>query len=186
MVGALVPYKKAELVVEAFRGLKEKLVVIGDGPDLFRLVNIAPDNVSFTGWLDQESIRTHYRQCRALIFPGVEDFGIVPVEAQACGKPVIAFGEGGILDTVNGIDLANIERFNDTSTGLFFKSQSSEAIRETIKVFNKLNFNQNEIRNNALRFSKSNFYSNVRDFLTEAYALFRNDGKAKLEERLIK
>jgi glycosyltransferase involved in cell wall biosynthesis len=186
LVGALVPYKKAGLVIEAFRGLKEKLVVVGNGPDLFRLMNTAPSNVTFTGWLDEEGLRDHYRHCRALIFPGVEDFGIVPVEAQACGRPVIAFGEGGIRDTVKGLNLENIDRFDDTITGLFFGSQTVDSLRETLKMFTRLKFNQEEIRKNALRFSKDNFYSEMREFLTEAYTLFRNEGKAQLEERLTK
>lgn len=185
IVGAIVPYKKISLVIEAFRGLKEKLVIIGDGPDLFKLMNESPKNVTFTGWLDKENLRQYYRNCRALIFAGVEDFGITPVEAQACGKPVIAFYEGGVRDTVNGPVIDNLESCDSPMTGLFFKNQTVEALRDALKAFSKLNFDANEIRKNALRFSNKNFYSQIKDFLTEAVGIFRQQGKFKLEARLI-
>jgi glycosyltransferase involved in cell wall biosynthesis len=185
-VSAIVPYKKINLVVEAFRGLKEKLVVVGDGPELFKLVNMSPENVTFTGWIDRENLREYYRNCKALIFPGVEDFGIAPVEVQACGKPVIAFCEGGVRDTVYGPVIDDLDSFDGTITGLFFKHQTVEAIKESIEAFSKITFDGDDIRNNALRFSNKNFYSQIKDFLTEAVSIFRQQGKINLEARLIK
>lgn len=183
--GALVPYKKIDLVIEAFRGIGEKLVVAGEGPDFCKLVNDAPKNVEFTGWVDRETLRDYYRGCRALIFPGVEDFGIMPVEAQACGKPVIAFAEGGIKDTVVGPSVEDAKRYGGFISGLFFKDQSVEDIRRAVKAFSSIRFDPVAIRDHAVRFSKERFFSEINEFFTEAVGLFRKQGKLKLEERLI-
>ncbi len=102
IVSALVPYKRVGDVVSAFDGFGRRLVVAGDGPEKEKLVEGAPPNVEFTGWISDENLLSLYRSCRALIFPGVEDFGIVPVEVQACGRPVLALAEGGALETVVG------------------------------------------------------------------------------------
>ncbi len=184
VAGALVPYKRINLVIEAFRGSKEELVVIGDGPDFGRLVNDAPENVKFTGWVDRETLREYYRGCKALIFPGVEDFGIVPVEAQSCGKPVIAFAEGGINDTVIGPLVDKIDGFDGFKSGLFFKNQTVEDIRKALKAFPTLSFDSQEIRRHAARFSRENFFIQMNELLAEAVGLFRKQGKVKLEERL--
>src|SRR5262249_47367896 len=100
MVTALVPYKRVELALEAFRGLDLPLVIVGSGPKAKQLQAQAGPNVRFLGWQSDEAVRRHYREARLLIFPGIEDFGMVPVEAMACGLPVVAFGEGGVLETV--------------------------------------------------------------------------------------
>ena len=184
VAGALVPYKRINLVIEAFRGSKEELVVIGDGPDFGRLVNNAPENVKFTGWVDRETLREYYRGCKALVFPGVEDFGIVPVEAQSCGKPVIAFAEGGIDDTVIGPLVDKIDGFDGFKSGLFFKNQTVEDIRKALKAFPTLSFDSQEIRRHAARFSRENFFIQMNELLAEAVGLFRKQGKVKLEERL--
>lgn len=185
VAGALVPYKKIDLVVEAFRGLGRKLVVIGDGPDFSRLVNNAPRNVSFTGWVDRESLRDYYRECRALIFPGVEDFGIVPVEAQACGKPVIAFGEGGVLETVSGSFVDEADGGHDSQTGIFFRSQTTEALCKALKLIESRHFNPLTIRESVMRFSEKRFFDELNGFLTEVISYFRKEGKLRLEERFI-
>ncbi len=184
VAGALVPYKRIDLVIEAFRNSSEELVVIGDGPDFARLVNNAPANVKFTGWIDRETLREYYRGCRALIFPGVEDFGIVPVEAQSCGKPVIAYAEGGIKDTVIGPLVDEIDRFDGFKSGLFFKKQTVDEITAALKAFSTLNFDSEKIRSHAVKFSRDNFFAQMNEFLTEAVSLFRNQGKVKLEEQL--
>ena len=101
-------------MIEAYNNLDRDLVITGDGPEFARFVNMASNNIKFTGWIDDETLRDYYRGCKALIFPGVEDFGIVPVEAQACGKPIIAYGEGGVFDTVKGQFTDEIERFVNT------------------------------------------------------------------------
>ena len=97
VVSALVPYKRVEIAVEAFNRLRLPLVVIGVGPERPKLERLASSAITFLGWQPDAVVRDYYRRCEALIFPGEEDFGIVPVEAQACGKPVIALGKGGAL-----------------------------------------------------------------------------------------
>ncbi len=184
--GALVPYKRADLAIEAFRGIPEKLVVTGDGPDFYRLANNAPENVRFTGWIDRETLRDCYRGCKALLFPGVEDFGIVPVEAQACGKPVIAFGQGGIFDTVIGPYSDETDRFEGFKSGIFFRTQSSEAIQEALRVFESSSFDSTAIRDHALNFSKEKFMARINGFLEESIGIFRKDGKKTLEKRLLR
>ena len=100
VVSAFAPYKRLDLAIDACRQLGRKLVVIGTGQDERRLRSLAGPETTFLGWQSDEAIRDHLRRCRALLFPGEEDFGIVPVEAQACGTPVIAFGRGGAAETV--------------------------------------------------------------------------------------
>jgi glycosyltransferase involved in cell wall biosynthesis len=100
-VSALVPYKRIDQAVAACSATGRRLVVIGEGPDRARLQRTAGPSVTFLGWQSDEVIREHYRRCRALIFPGEEDFGIVPAEALACGMPVIALGRGGAAETVD-------------------------------------------------------------------------------------
>jgi glycosyltransferase involved in cell wall biosynthesis len=102
VVSALVPYKRVEHAVLACASARRRLIVIGEGPELARLRSIAGATTSFLGWQPDAVIRDHLRRCRALLFPGVEDFGIVPIEALACGTPVIALGDGGVAETVDG------------------------------------------------------------------------------------
>src|SRR5204863_9011859 len=103
-LSAFAPYKRLDLAVEACRRLRRPLVVIGSGQDEGRLRALAGPDVTFLGWQPDEVIREHFRRCKALLFPGEEDFGIVPVEAMACGAPVIAFGRGGATETVRPLD----------------------------------------------------------------------------------
>lgn len=123
-VSELVPYKRADLAIEAFRELGTKLRIVGSGSDLKRLQADAPDNVEFLGRVSNQDLNRLYANCRALIFPGEEDFGIVPLEAMASGRPVIAYGKGGILDTVI-----------PGKTGLFFHEQSKSALIAAVKQF---------------------------------------------------
>jgi len=170
MVSALVPYKRAELAVKAFGCLDRKLVIVGNGPELSHLKSIAPSNVWFEEDADDNSVVEYMRNCRALIFPGEEDFGIVPLEAQASGKPVIAFGKGGALETVIGFE----ERKNGQSdaTGIFFYEQSAEALCEAVSLFEKSNdrFSAQNCRANALRFDRSLYKSAMKDYITEVTA----------------
>lgn len=146
LVSALVPYKRPELAVEACNRLGKKLVVIGSGPELERLKKIAGPTVTFKGWATGEEIRDHYRRCRALLFPGEEDYGIVPVEAQGCGAPVIAYGVGGALETIA-----------DGTTGLFFESQTVEALIEAMHRADRTAWDSARIRSHAERFSEPRF-----------------------------
>ncbi|HTL70446.1 MAG TPA: glycosyltransferase [Candidatus Eisenbacteria bacterium] len=146
IVSALVPYKRLDVAVQAFNRLGRRLVVIGDGPEAPRLKELAKKNVTFRGWQSDENIRDHYRRASALIFPGEEDFGIVPVEAQACGLPVIALGRGGALETVEA-----------GKTGLFFEEPSEEALCEAVLSFEAGAFAPEDIRANSLRFGRQRF-----------------------------
>lgn len=125
-VSALVPYKRIELAIAACQALGRKLIIIGAGPKFRCLAEQADKNVALRGWQSDEVIRDHMRRCRALLFPGEEDFGIVPVEAQACGAPVIAFGRGGATETVvHGTS-------SQPGTGLHFAEQSVESLAEAM------------------------------------------------------
>ena len=127
MAGELVHYKKPDIAIEAFNHSKKKLIVAGTGEKLDYLKSIANPNIVFTGRVSDEKLRELYSYSKALIFPGVEDFGIVPLEAQAAGAPVIAYGCGGVLETVI-----------DGKTGLFFNEQTSESLNEAINKFENL------------------------------------------------
>jgi glycosyltransferase involved in cell wall biosynthesis len=126
-VSALVPYKRIDLAVEACNRLRRRLVVIGAGPEQRRLARLAGPTVRLAGWCTNEQIRDHLRRARALLFPGNEDFGIVPVEAQACGTPVVAFGRGGATETVLPPGARG------QGTGLFFAEQSADSLCEAIE-----------------------------------------------------
>jgi glycosyltransferase involved in cell wall biosynthesis len=128
-VSALVPYKRLDQAIQACVRTNRRLVVIGTGPERARLEQLAEGRVEFLGWQSDESIREHLRRCLALLFPGHEDFGIVPVEAQACGAPVIALGRGGATETVLAA--------NDTTTGtgVFFAEPTTEALIAAIEWF---------------------------------------------------
>lgn len=125
-VSALAPYKKIDLAIEACRRLGRRLVVIGAGPERRRLARAAGDDVELLGWRSDAEIRDYLRRCRTLLFPGQEDFGIVPVEAQACGTPVIAFARGGATETVIGASQRNV------GSGVFFDEQTPESLSEAI------------------------------------------------------
>jgi glycosyltransferase involved in cell wall biosynthesis len=126
-VSALVPYKRIDLAVEACNQLGRRLVVIGTGPEAARLQRLAGPTVELLGWRSDEEIRDHLRRTRALLFPGNEDFGIVPLEAQACGTPVVAFGRGGATETVVAADASTV------GTGLWFEEQTAESLAEAIE-----------------------------------------------------
>lgn len=146
-VGQLVAYKRPDLLIEAFNKLQKPLIVIGEGELLPRLRRMAGPHIRILGRQPFESIVDHYARCRAVVFPGVEDFGIVPVEAMASGKPVIAFDYGGARETVvNGV------------TGILFKEQSTSSLVEAIQSFERESrFDSIAIRAHAERFSAQVF-----------------------------
>jgi glycosyltransferase involved in cell wall biosynthesis len=141
IVSALVPYKRIDIAIAAFNRTGEKLVVVGTGSEESKLKRMAGRNIQFAGWVCDHQLRNYYQNCRALIFPGEEDFGIVPVEAMACGKPVIAFGRGGVLESVI-----------DGVTGVFFKSQTESSLVEAIQRSQTLPFDPEQIRETTRRF----------------------------------
>jgi glycosyltransferase involved in cell wall biosynthesis len=148
-VSRLVPYKQIGLIIDAFNQMPERrLVVVGDGPEFQRLKEQAGANVQMLGNLPADATRDHLQRARAFVFAALEDFGIAPVEAQACGTPVIAYGRGGALETVV-----------PGRTGIFFPEQTVEAIVTAVKEFEacRMQFDASVIRANALRFSESRF-----------------------------
>ncbi|RJP77676.1 MAG: glycosyltransferase family 4 protein [Candidatus Zixiibacteriota bacterium] len=164
VVTALVPYKQVRLAVEAFNRLGLKLVVVGDGPEKAKLTRLARGNVEFLGWQDPPALRELYSGCRALIFPGEEDFGIVPLEAQACGRPVIAYGRGGVLETVipaHGAPPAA------EATGLFFHQPTPEALAAAVRDLDRHAFDPQVIRRQAERFARPLYVERMARFLRE-------------------
>lgn len=165
LVAGFVPYKRDELAIECFRRSGRRLVVAGDGPARRRLECSAPPNVEFVGRVDDRTLAELYRRCRALVYPQREDFGLVPVEAQAAGRPVLAFGAGGVLDSVRPLpaerDADASARFDDPEppTGLFFDRQTPEALEAAIARFEKteLQFEPARLRAWAERFSPARF-----------------------------
>jgi glycosyltransferase involved in cell wall biosynthesis len=131
LVGGFVPYKREDVAIEAFRRLGRPLLVAGDGPTRADLEAGAPPNVRFLGRVSDDALAGLYARCRALVYPQDEDFGIVAVEAQACGRPVIALGRGGAIDTVKPLG----EGGPGAATGLFFREQTPEALAEAVLRF---------------------------------------------------
>lgn len=174
VVSALVPYKRVDLAVEAFNSLGLELRIIGTGPERKRLRKMARKNVKFLGWQKDEIVAQHYQNCKALIFPGKEDFGIVPVEAMASGRPVIAYGRGGILDTVVPLRESGRKVSSPSPTGLFFDKQSVEAICEAVRLLEKNveRFDAAAIRKHALRFDRKVFKKKIAEHIQEHCDLF--------------
>jgi glycosyltransferase involved in cell wall biosynthesis len=166
IVSRLVPYKKVGLIVEAFRRMPDKkLVVIGDGPNFKQIESIAGNNISMMGFQPDKVMRWHMQHARAFVFAAEEDFGISVVEAQACGTPVIAFGRGGALEIVR-------DGTTEEPTGVFFSEQTSDAIIQAVALFeqNSRSFNPLACRNNANRFSTERFRKEFSAFCEDAIA----------------
>lgn len=161
-----VPYKRIDLIVESFKSMPDKkLIVIGDGPEFAKVKSKAGANVTLLGYQSNASLISHMQRAKAFIFAAEEDFGIIPLEAQACGTPVIAFGKGGALETVRGLDQAQ-------PTGLFFPEQSTESICQAIVDFEA----------NASKFTATNCVENAKQFSPEQ---FRHKLKQFVKERVV-
>lgn len=158
----LVPYKRIDLAVGAFNKLNRKLYVAGDGPQLSQLMKAAGPNVKFLGRVDSETKANLLARCRALVFPGREDFGIVPVEAQASGRPVIAYGVAGAGESVI-----------EGETGVFFREQTVEALCDAVKEFEKKEFVKEDILRSARRFDKKVFEEELRRWINEKWSEFQ-------------
>jgi glycosyltransferase involved in cell wall biosynthesis len=158
-VSALEPYKRIDLAIEAFRRIDRRLVVAGDGTLAAELRKSAPPNVELVGRVSDGELRALYRGCRAFILPGVEDFGMTVVEAQACGRPVICFGRGGAMETVI-----------DGVTGVHFIPDTPEALRRAVLLAEQRDWHPGEIRRSAERFSADRFRSRMREVVAEMEA----------------
>jgi glycosyltransferase involved in cell wall biosynthesis len=163
IVSAFAPYKRFDLAVSACSKLNKKLVVIGTGQDAERLKSLAGPTVSFLGWQPDSVIRDHFRTAKAVLFPAEEDFGIVPVEAQACGCPVIAFAKGGTEETIQPLGQSL------HPTGVFFDEQNVEAVVNAIDQFEKHQqaFDAKMIRRNALPFRKERYEFELFGYVNE-------------------
>jgi glycosyltransferase involved in cell wall biosynthesis len=162
----LVPYKRVDLIVEAFNQMPGcRLVVVGDGPDYAKIKAMAGGNVEVLGYQSDERLRELMSNARAFVFAAEEDFGITPVEAQACGTPVIAFGKGGSLETVR--------TGGDRPTGVFFEEQSAAAVKAAVRSFEaqEHSFSPEGCRAHAEKFSTVRFREEIDLFVQEAMAV---------------
>lgn len=153
IVSTLTPYKKIDLAVQLFNRIGRKLVIIGEGPHRKYLQNIAADNIEFLGFKDDATVVEYMKNCRALIFPGEEDFGITPVEAMACGKPVLAYSKGGCLETVV-----------EGQTGEFFHESTVESMEDGLArlMYNEMFYKPRNIRLHSQQFSREIFEKNFK------------------------
>ena len=169
----MVPYKRIDMIAKAFAGMPEcKLKIIGDGPDMAKIRKIADGaaNIEILGYQEWASLRDYMQRARGFVFAAEEDFGIVPVEAQACGTPVIAFGGGGALETVLDYDV-----HPEVASGVFFAEQTPESLREAVKRFIEIEdkISYKNCRKNAEKFSPDIFRDKIRDVVD------KQSGKAR-------
>ena len=153
-VSRLISHKRVDLVVEACTRLNKQLVVVGDGPERQRLEALAGKTVHFAGRVTDEQLAALYRGAKALVFPSYEDYGIVPLEAQAWGVPVLALGRGGSLETVQA-----------GKTGIFFDEQRVESVIDAIHQFESMKFDENDIRAWVGKFNPASFIDGIRQFV---------------------
>src|SRR5581483_7016284 len=164
IVSALVPYKRIDIAIDAFNALKLPLKIAGEGPLRRALERRARSNIQFLGWVDDRTLAELYARCEALIFPGEEDFGIVPLEAQASGRPVIGLGRGGLLETVIGCAES---RAAGASTGVFFAEPSAPSLLAALEVYRRRRdeFCPELIRRHAEGFSRERFKREIAEYI---------------------
>jgi len=180
VVSPLVAYKRVDLAISACNAMKRRLIVIGQVEAMRALQQKAGPTITFLGYQPDDVVREHYQRCRAFIFPSEEDIGLTPIEAQACGRPVIAFGCGGALETVIG-GLPTSSFAPESSTGVFFAEQSAESLADAIRFFESIetHFSPAFVRRNAERFDVSRFKSEMGAFINLKMLKF---GNRQLEE----
>jgi len=154
VVSRFVEYKRVDLAIKACNELGKKLIVVGSGQEYKSLKKLAGETVQFIGNASDDEVKKLMAECKALLFPGEEDFGIVPVEAMSSGRPVIAYSKGGALDTVV-----------DGETGVLFGEQTAEALKAAIERFEGMRFDKQRIREHALKFDESVFKEKIREFV---------------------
>jgi len=158
IVSALRPYKRIDIAIEAFNELGYPLKIIGTGKHDIQLKKIAKSNIEFLGYVYDEEISHYFSRCRGLIFPGIEDFGIVPLEVQASGRPVIAYGAGGTIESVK-----------EGETGTFFYEQTKDDLKAAVLRFQKMKFEPEKIRKYAFKFEKEVFRDKFEKFVFEKF-----------------
>ncbi|ABO51629.1 glycosyl transferase, group 1 [Desulforamulus reducens MI-1] len=169
-ISRMVPYKKMDLIVEAFSQRPDKnLIVIGDGPDFNKVKAKAKSNVTLLGYQPFDQLKDYMQRAKAFVFAAEEDFGITPVEAQACGTPVIAFGRGGALETIRGLD-------NPSPTGVFFRQQTVESLLSAVDLFERERdkIKPQACRENAQHFSSERFRQEFSEYVEHELNLFRD------------
>lgn len=172
VVSRLVAWKRVDIAIEAANYLKFPLKIVGAGPAFPTLSRIAKSNIDFLGEVGEEELISLYQNCRVLILPQGEDFGITAIEAQACGKPVIALKSGGVLETVL-----------PGKTGIFFEEQKAESLIQAIKKFGNLTIKPEDCRKNAQKFGKSNFQKSLRKFVNETWLRYISPAGSSLTNR---
>ena len=156
VVSRLIYHKRIDIAVEAFNKLGKKLVIVGEGPEKNNLAAAANHNIKFTGALNDDLLKSYYRNAKALVFTSNEDFGIVPLEAQASGTPVIAYGKGGVLETVK-----------EGVSGLFFAEQTCESLILAVAKFEKMEFDLEKMKDWISKFNEDEFISGIRKFVLD-------------------
>ena len=193
MVSALVPYKGIDLAIEACQALRRPLKIIGSGPLEKALKRLAGPAVEFLGWRSNEELSHYYAACRAVIFPSQEDFGIVPLEANAAGRPVIAFGQGGALETVVPANdpqqpmslhprLQIKGKADYRPTGVFFLPRTASALQAAVQFFeaHERLFCSEALRYHALQFDRERFKSRIHHFLTTVWKRHRDGSPSSI------
>lgn len=160
LIGRMVPYKRFDIAIEAFNELGLPLKIIGTGPEYENLQKLAKSNIEFLGLVTEEDLPRYYAQSRALIFPQEEDFGITALESMASGRPVIVFGQGGVMESIQ-----------EGKSGIVFESQSAESLKGAVKKFQNFSFDPQKIRASVMHFDRMRFRSQVYDFLEEQLRL---------------
>jgi len=175
-VNRLVPNKRIDILVKAFNNLKLPLIIIGDGPERLKLEKIANSNIIFIRNSSNSEVEDYMSRCKAFIYAGIEDFGIAPLEAMASGAPVIAFGKGGLLDTVNCLTKP-IK--NQVATGILFKKQTPKDVEDVVVWFedNKIwkKFNSQDLNLYTHKYSKENFENNFKNFIEKSWDKFHKN-----------
>lgn len=156
IVSTLVEYKQIDIAIQACNALGAALKIVGEGPDRKRLEQLAGPTIEFYGYRSNDELGDLYADASALLFPGIEDFGLVPLEAMACGTPVIAFRAGGALETVI-----------EGKTGVFFDEQTPESLAATLKSFQRKQFDPESCKNRAQKFSQERFESQIREQIAQ-------------------
>ena len=171
----MVPYKRIDLIVEAFSQMPDKkLVVIGDGSEMAKIKSRAGSNIEILGYQPDDVMQDYMRRTRAFVFAAEEDFGITPVEAQASGTPVIAFGKGGVLETIRPYGERN-------ATGVFFSEQTAESLINAVRHFDTIKDSilPKDCRENALKFSAQRFHDELDEYIKTKWQAFNENKKVK-------